>query len=108
MNDSERTFTITDLKNWRAISEQFDVPALLSVFGNPVEHSLSPQLHNPALKFCDIKSQYVKIKVREKILKTERDGFIISRSSVFYMFSLVKYKLLPNQELVVDTMVLLS
>ncbi|MEC9035674.1 MAG: shikimate dehydrogenase [Verrucomicrobiota bacterium] len=65
MNDSERTFTITDLKNWRAISEQFDVPALLSVFGNPVEHSLSPQLHNPALKFCDIKSQYVKIKVQE-------------------------------------------
>lgn len=65
MNNPERTFTITDLKNWSTISEQFNVPALLSVFGDPVEHSLSPQLHNPALNFCGIKSQYVKINVPE-------------------------------------------
>ena len=66
MNNSEKTFTVSDLKNWSTINDQFDVPALLSVFGNPVEHSLSPQLHNPALDFCGIKSQYVKIKVSEK------------------------------------------
>ena len=66
MNNSEKTFTVSDLKNWSTINDQFDVPALLSVFGNPVEHSLSPQLHNPALDFCGIKSQYVKIKVSEE------------------------------------------
>ena len=66
MNNSEKTFTVSDLKNWTTLNDKFDVPALLSVFGNPVEHSLSPQLHNPALDFCGIKSQYVKIKVSEK------------------------------------------
>ncbi len=39
-------------------------PARLSVFGDPVAHSRSPQLHNPALRACGIDAQYVRLHVR--------------------------------------------
>ncbi len=38
--------------------------AVLSVFGDPVAHSLSPQLHNPALAACSIAGEYVRIQVQ--------------------------------------------
>jgi shikimate dehydrogenase len=38
-------------------------PARLAVFGDPVAHSRSPQLHNPALRACAIAAQYVRLHV---------------------------------------------
>src|SRR5205807_6759694 len=47
-------YTLADLKNWRDV----DPPIGLGVFGDPVEHSLSPQIQNAALKHCKIDMQY--------------------------------------------------
>ncbi|MGI8602342.1 MAG: shikimate dehydrogenase [Verrucomicrobiales bacterium] len=38
-------------------------PARLAVFGDPVAHSRSPQLHNPALQACGIDAQYIRLHV---------------------------------------------
>jgi shikimate dehydrogenase len=53
------SYTLTDLKNWR----DADPPIRLGVFGNPVEHSLSPQMQNAALKHCKIHKQYARFHI---------------------------------------------
>jgi shikimate dehydrogenase len=45
-----------------------DFPALtplarLAVIGDPISHSKSPQMHNPALQACGIDAQYVRVQV---------------------------------------------
>jgi shikimate dehydrogenase len=39
-------------------------PARLAVFGDPVSHSRSPQMHNPALRARGLDMQYVRLHVR--------------------------------------------
>ena len=39
---------------------------MAAVIGNPLAHSLSPQLHNPALEACGIDAQYIRIHVPEQ------------------------------------------
>lgn len=38
-------------------------PARLAVIGDPIAHSKSPQMHNPALQACGIDAQYVRVQV---------------------------------------------
>ena len=38
-------------------------PARLAVIGDPIGHSKSPQMHNPALQACGIDAQYVRVQV---------------------------------------------
>jgi len=52
-------YTLADLKDWHDV----DPPIRLSVFGDPVEHSLSPQMQNAALKHCKIDMQYARFHV---------------------------------------------
>src|SRR5207237_9811308 len=55
----KEVYTLADLKDWRDI----DPPIRLGVFGDPVEHSLSPQMQNAALKHFKIDLQYARFRI---------------------------------------------
>jgi shikimate dehydrogenase len=52
-------FTLDDLSHWPTLTP----PARLAVIGDPIAHSKSPQMHNPALVACGIDAQYVRVHV---------------------------------------------
>src|SRR5438067_11823084 len=60
----KEVFDFTDLQKWRAATEGIEPPIRLAVFGDPVAHSKSPQLHNPALAACGIRAQYCRLHIR--------------------------------------------
>src|ERR1700747_1396448 len=47
---AKEVYTLTDLQAWHDLNP----PVRLGVFGDPVEHSLSPQMQNAALKHFNI------------------------------------------------------
>ena len=49
--------------NWNAVAGRFTPPARLAVIGDPIGHSRSPQMHNPALQACGIAAQYIRVQV---------------------------------------------
>lgn len=55
--------TFDELMNWHAVAARFTPPARLAVIGDPIAHSRSPQMHNPALQACRIDAQYVRVQV---------------------------------------------
>ena len=56
---AKEVYTVADLRRW----ENIDPPIRLGVFGDPVEHSLSPQIQNAALKACKIEMQYTRFQI---------------------------------------------
>ena len=56
-------FSFDQLQNWAADSATLSPPARLAVIGDPIGHSKSPQMHNPALRACGIDAQYVRVQV---------------------------------------------
>ena len=54
-------FTYAQLRDWPAPES----PGVLAVLGDPVAHSLSPQLHTPALRACGIAGDYIRLEVKE-------------------------------------------
>jgi shikimate dehydrogenase len=56
---AKNIYTLADLKDWHDV----DPPIRLGVFGDPVEHSLSPQIQNAALKHCKIDMQYARFHI---------------------------------------------
>jgi|SRR5262249_12411776 len=63
-------YTLADLERWSEISRDVDPPIRLGVFGDPVAHSLSPQMHNAALRAFEIKMQYVRFHIRAEELRS--------------------------------------
>ncbi|MEY2600994.1 MAG: shikimate dehydrogenase [Verrucomicrobiota bacterium] len=56
---AKQVYTLADLKDWHDVD-----PAIrLGVFGDPVEHSLSPQMQNAALKHSKIDMQYARFQI---------------------------------------------
>ena len=53
--------TFDELMNWDA--GRFTPPARLAVIGDPIAHSRSPQMHNPALQASGIDAQYIRVQV---------------------------------------------
>ena len=76
----KEVYTLTDLENWQTHGSNLDPPARLAVFGDPVDHSLSPQLHNPALEACGIEGQYIRVHLPVEDLKK---GLELTRSLGF-------------------------
>ena len=56
-------FTLDDLTAWTDALRRLSPPARLAVIGDPIGHSKSPQMHNPALRACGIDAQYVRVQV---------------------------------------------
>ena len=49
--------------HWSTVSGRFTPSARLAVMGDPIAHSRSPQMHNPALRACGIDAQYIRVQV---------------------------------------------
>jgi shikimate dehydrogenase len=62
---AKEVYTFVDLQSWRDINP----PIRLGVFGNPVAHSLSPQMQNAALKQCKIDMQYARFEIAPNKLR---------------------------------------
>ena len=62
---AKEIYTLDDLRKWESI----DPPIRLGVFGDPVAHSLSPQMQNAALKACKIDTQYARFQISPEELQ---------------------------------------
>jgi shikimate dehydrogenase len=69
MQTTER-YTLSDLENWSDIARDIDPPIRLGVFGDPVAHSLSPQMQNAALGTRGIEAQYSRFHIRANELRS--------------------------------------
>jgi shikimate dehydrogenase len=63
-------YTLADLEKWPEVARESDPPIRLAVFGDPVAHSLSPQMQNAALHACEINMQYGWFHIRANELRS--------------------------------------
>lgn len=73
MKEEEKTterYTLADLENWAEVARNVKPPIRLGVLGDPVAHSLSPQMQNAALRACDINMQYARFHIRANELRS--------------------------------------
>src|SRR6187431_3109644 len=63
-------YTLGDLEKWSEIARDVDPPIRLGVFGDPVAHSLSPEMQNAALRACEINMQYARFHIRANELRS--------------------------------------
>jgi shikimate dehydrogenase len=72
MKDLQTTerYTLADLEHWNDVTGDIDPPIRLGVFGDPIAHSLSPQMQNAALCACKIDMQYARFHIRANELRS--------------------------------------
>lgn len=63
-------YTLGDLEKWDDVARDIDPPVRLGVFGDPVAHSLSPDMQNAALRACEINAQYARFHIRPNELRS--------------------------------------
>jgi shikimate dehydrogenase len=63
-------YTLADLENWAEVARYVNPPIRLGVFGDPVAHSLSPEMQNAALHAFEIKMQYARFHIRANELRS--------------------------------------
>ncbi len=69
MQTTER-YTLSDFEKWAEVAADIHPPIRLGVFGDPVAHSLSPQMQNAALRACNINMQYARFHIRANELRS--------------------------------------
>jgi shikimate 5-dehydrogenase len=72
MNEQLTTdrYTLADLEKWSEVTRDVDPPIHLGVLGDPVAHSLSPQMQNAALRAFEINMQYARFHIRGNELRS--------------------------------------
>jgi len=60
---AKEIYSLGELQSWREVTRGIDPPIRLGVFGDPVAHSLSPQMQNAALKHHKIDMQYAAFQI---------------------------------------------
>lgn len=73
--------TLAELSDWQHTQTRFDPPARLAVIGDPIAHSRSPQMHNPALAAAGIPASYIRVQVpagqvKEAFARFQDAGFL--------------------------------
>jgi len=68
--ETTQRYTLADLEKWDDVARDIDPPIRLGVFGDPVAHSLSPDMQNAALCACEIDAQYARFHIRPNELKS--------------------------------------
>jgi shikimate dehydrogenase len=69
MHTTDR-YTVADLEKWSEVACDVSPPIRLGIFGDPVAHSLSPQMQNAALRACEINMQYGWFHIRANELRS--------------------------------------
>ena len=64
------TYTLADLREWKKKTRDLSPPIRLGVLGDPVAHSLSPEMQNAALQECGIALQYAPFQIAPNELET--------------------------------------
>ena len=73
MSEQKQTtnrYTVGDLEKWNGIARDVNPPIRLGVLGDPVAHSLSPQMQNAALEACQMGTQYARFHIRGNELRS--------------------------------------
>lgn len=60
---AKEIYALADLQNWDQTSRDVSPPIRLGIIGDPVAHSLSPQMHNAALGQAKIDMQYARFHI---------------------------------------------
>ena len=63
-------YTLADLESWSRAAGRVQPSIRMGVFGDPVAHSLSPQMQNAALRACKIDTQYARFHIRANELRS--------------------------------------
>lgn len=69
MHTTDR-YTVADLEKWSEVVCDVSPSMRLGIFGDPVAHSLSPQMQNAALHACEINMQYGWFHIRANELRS--------------------------------------
>lgn len=77
-------YTLGDLQNWSDATGGLEQPPRLAVIGDPVAHSRSPEMHNPALRAAGIDGEYVRLHLRAEELD---EGIALMKSAGFVGFN---------------------
>jgi shikimate dehydrogenase len=63
-------YTLSDVRDWKKKTRDLSLPIRVGVLGDPVTHSLSPQMQNAALQECGIALQYAPFQIAPDELET--------------------------------------
>jgi shikimate dehydrogenase len=64
------TYTLSDLRDWKKNPPDISPPIRLGVLGDPVAHSLSPEMQNAALQECGVALRYAPFQIAPDELET--------------------------------------